>query len=405
VTIKTSLRARVLLPLAVAILLTALAAAVPAAAQSLFRPVAQVNDRVITEWQVQQRARFLDLFRTPGNTRLIAIDRLIEEQLQLQEGDAAGIAPSEEALVAGMTEFAGRVNLTMEEFIDAIGQGGVAPETFRDFVAAGIVWRDLVRARFGPDARPTDQQINTRLLEVGAEGGTRVLLSEIILPAGDPQTAAASRARAEEIARITSEEEFAAAARLFSAAPTRFRGGELDWRPLNVVPENVRGAVAALSPGRATRPIESGPTVGVFFLRDREEVRAAPPGDVAVEYALLTLPTAEQAARVAGTAQRCDDLYGAALRLPADALRRETQPVGQLPAGVREAVAGLDPDEVTLLPGTTSTLVMLCARRPNTGEPVNLVPVADALALEALGVRATRLLAELRARATIVRFE
>jgi parvulin-like peptidyl-prolyl isomerase len=231
----------------VALMLAAPAA--PVAAQSLFAPVAQVNDSVITEWQVQQRAQFLDLFRTPGNTRQIAIDRLIEEQLQLQAGEADGVAPSEEALVAGMTEFAGRVNLSMEEFIEAIGQGGVSPEAFRDFVAAGIVWRELVRARFGPEARPSEAEVNARLLEVGAEGGTRVLLSEIILPATDPQTAAASRVRAEEISRLTSEAEFAAAARLFRARPRGSRTANSTGARCRSIPDNVRPAIAALSPG------------------------------------------------------------------------------------------------------------------------------------------------------------
>jgi peptidyl-prolyl cis-trans isomerase SurA len=396
---------RVLVPLIAALLLTALAAALPAQAQSLFRPVAQVNDTVITEWQVDQRARFLQLFRTPGDVRQIAIDRLIEEQLQLQAGAAEDITPSEEAIMAGMTEFAGRVNLTPEEFVEAIGRGGVSPEAFRDFVTAGIVWRELVRKRFGPETRPTDEQIEARLLQVGAEGGTRVLLSEIILPATDPQTAAASRVRAEQIARITDPAAFAEAARLYSGAPTRFRDGELEWRPLAALPEEVRPAVAGLTPGRASRPIELGETIGIFFMREREEVRAAPPGDVAVEYALLTLPSPGEAARIAGEAQTCDDLYGPALRLPADALRRDTQPPSALPPGVREAVAQLDPDEAVILPGTSSTVLMLCARKPNTTDPLNRTTVADELALQTLSTRANRLLAELRARATIVRYE
>jgi peptidyl-prolyl cis-trans isomerase SurA len=403
--VTTNHSLRVLVPLIAALVLTALAAATPARAQSLFRPVAQVNDTVITEWQVDQRARFLGLFRTPGNVRQIAIDRLIEEQLQIEAGEAEGITPSDEAIMAGMTEFAGRVNLTVEEFVEAIGRGGVSPEAFRDFVTAGIVWRELVRARFGPETRPTDAQIDARLLEVGAEGGTRVLLSEVILPATDPETAAASRARAEDISRLTDPAAFAEAARLYSGAPTRYRDGELEWRPLAALPEAVRPAVSGLTPGRASRPIELGQTIGVFFLREREEVRAAPPGDVAVEYALLTLPSAGEAARVAQTAQTCDDLYGPALRLPADALRRDTQPPAQLPPAVREAVALLDPDETMILPGTSSTVLMLCARKPNTTDPLNRVPVADELALQTLGARANRLLAELRARATIVRFE
>jgi peptidyl-prolyl cis-trans isomerase SurA len=404
VTTDKAIRFRTLSVLLISALLS-LALFAPARAQSLFSPVVKVNESVVTRWQVDQRARFLDLFRTPGDTRQIAIDRLVEEQLQLQAGREAGITPPPEAIEAGMAEFAGRVNLTTEEFIEAIGQAGVSAEAFRDFVAAGIVWRELVRARFGPEVRPSDEEIDAALLETGAEGGTRVLLSEIILPASDPATAEASRARAAEIARIDAPEAFATAASLFSAAPTRFRGGELDWRPLAALPEPVQAAVRGLPPGRATRPIELGQTIGVFFLRDREEVRAAPPGDVAIDYALLTLPSPEAAARVADTVQTCDDLYGPALTLPSDALRRESVPQGQLPASLRETLARLDPDEAMRLPGAPSTVVMLCARRPNTEAALNRASVGEQLALQSLGARANRLLAELRARATIERIE
>ena len=404
-TTETALRSRVLLPLLLALLITALGAVLPARAQSPFAPVARVNEGVITEWQVSQRARFLDLFRTPGNTRQIALDRLIEEELQLQAGTEAGIAPTPEAIEAGMAEFVGRFDLTTEEFIEAIGQAGVSAETFRDFVRVGLVWRELVRSRFGPEVRPTDDQINARLIETGAEGGTRVLLSEMILPATDPETAAASRARAAELAGIADVEEFAAAARLFSAAPTRFRGGELDWRSLAALPPEVQGAIGATAPGRTTRPVELGDGISIFFVRDRQEVRAAPPGDIAVDNALLTLPSPEAAARVAATAQTCDDLYGPALTLPAEALRRETLPAGQLPAAVRSAIETLDRFETMLLPGAPSTVLMLCERRPNTEAALNRTAVGEELALGALGARANRLLAELRARATIVRFE
>ena len=45
-----------------------------------------------------------------------------------------------------MDEFASRAQLSADEFITALGQRGVAPETFRDFIAAGVGWRDLIRA-------------------------------------------------------------------------------------------------------------------------------------------------------------------------------------------------------------------------------------------------------------------
>ena len=390
-----------------ALLLALGLALLPAAApaQSLFAPVAQVDDAVVTEWQVQQRARFLDLFRTPGDTRSIAIDRLIEEQLQIQAGQAAGIDPPPEAIEAGMAEFASRVELSLDEFLDAIGQGGVSAEAFRDFVTAGIIWRELVRDRFGPEVRPEDAEIDARLIETGAEGGTRVLLSEIILPAGDPATAAASRARSVELSRIADAAAFADAARLFSQAPTRFQGGELNWRPLDALPDGIRSTVGALAPGRASAPIDLGTSIAVFFMRDREEVRASPPGAVAIDHALLTLPSAEAAARVAETVQTCDDLYPPARTLPQDALRRESLPEAQIAAAVRQVLAGLDQNETALLPGATSTVVMLCARQPANEAALNRVAVAEELFARTLSARASRLLAELRARATIVRLE
>ncbi len=376
-----------------------------AAAQSLFAPVVRIDDAVVTEWQVAQRARFLDLFRTPGDTRAIAIERLIEETLQIEAGRDAGIAPTPEAIEAGMTEFAARVELPLEEFLEAIGQGGVSPEAFRDFVTAGIVWRDLIRSRFGPEVRPEDDEIDARLIETGAEGGTRVLLSEIILPADDPATAAASRARAADLARLSDAEAFAAAARLYSQAPTRIQGGALDWRPLAVLPDVVRPTLGGLPAGRASAPVELGSSIAVFFMRDREEVRAAPPGDIAIDHALLTLPSPEAAARLAATAQTCDDLYPAARTLPEDALRRETVPEERIAPAVRQVLDGLDRHETALLPGATATVVMLCARQPDTEAALNRLAVAEELAGQALNARANRLLAELRARATIVRFE
>jgi hypothetical protein len=48
---------------------------------------------------------------------------------------------------------------------------------------------------------------------------------------------------------------------------------------------------------------------------------------------------------------------------------------------------------------------MLCDRRPNTEAALNRAAVGEELALGTLGARASRLLAELRARATIVRLE
>jgi 4-hydroxy-L-threonine phosphate dehydrogenase PdxA len=301
--------------------------------------VARVDDAVVTEWQVQQRARFLDLFRTPGNTRSIAIDRLIEEQLQIQ----AGPRGRDRAHARGNRGGHDRIRRPRGAAARGVPRRdrpgrrlGRGLPRLRD---RGIVWRELVRARFGPEASPTDPEVDARLIETGAEGGTRVLCPRSSCPQAirrrqPPRAPGRRNCRASPTPAA-----FANAARLFSQAPTRFQGGELDWRPLAALPEIVRPTVAAVGPGSATVPVDLGPAIAVFFMRDREEVRAAPAGAVAIDHILLTLPSSEAAARVAATAQTCEDLYPPARGLPEDALRRETLPEAQIPVAVRQDFA------------------------------------------------------------------
>jgi peptidyl-prolyl cis-trans isomerase SurA len=64
---------------------------VPAMAQNLFKPVAQVNDSVITEFEVGQRVRFLQVLNAPGATRDAALNALIEDRLRILATQAAGL--------------------------------------------------------------------------------------------------------------------------------------------------------------------------------------------------------------------------------------------------------------------------------------------------------------------------
>ena len=114
----------------VTLLLTMLGLAAPASAQSRFAPVIQVGDRVITQYQLDQRTLFLSLLRAGDNPRELAREQLINEAIQIAAAEADGVAPTPEAIAEAQSEFAGRANLTTEEFVTALGQNGVGAETF-----------------------------------------------------------------------------------------------------------------------------------------------------------------------------------------------------------------------------------------------------------------------------------
>ena len=134
----------------------------------------------------------------------------------------AGIDPSAEEITDGMAEFAQRGNLSLEQFIGVLGQNGVDEQTFRDFVTAGLSWRQLVQVRFQARATVSDEEVDRALSGSGTGSNVRVLLSEIIIPIR-PGTEAQVQSLAERISRYRSTAEFSAAspARPSSSWPCR----------------------------------------------------------------------------------------------------------------------------------------------------------------------------------------
>ena len=96
-----------------------------ARAESLFSPAITVNDRVITKYEIQQRAQMLRLLRAPGDPEKLAPEQLIEERLKMDAAQVEGLSVTEEGIQAGMEEFASRANMNSEQFIRAIEAGGV----------------------------------------------------------------------------------------------------------------------------------------------------------------------------------------------------------------------------------------------------------------------------------------
>ena len=344
----------------------------PAAAQSgNFSPAIIVNDSAVTRYELDQRIRFLTLLRAPGDPVAEAEKGLIEDRLRRQAAKAAGIVPGDQQIAAGMAEFAGRANLDTEQFLQAIGEAGVAPETFRDFVAAGIAWREVVRARFLPRISITEAEID-RAMSVAAQrgAGPRVLLSEILIPM-NPGTAADVSDLATSLSEsIGSEAAFAAAARQYSAAPSRDQGGQLGWMPLTNLPPQLRQVIAGLANGQVSPPVPLGAAMGLFRLRGLEQGGEIAPANISVDYAQLLIaggraPEAlAMAERVRGEVDTCDDLYRVAKGRPAGDLLRETRPMNQVPADIAAELARLDDNEAStaLTRGNALVFLMLCKR-------------------------------------------
>ncbi len=349
-----------------------LAGALAAAAQGLFSPVLTVNGRPVSGFELEQRKLFLQVIRAPGDLDAQAETALIEDRLRQDAAKRAGIKLTAEQVKAGLDEFAGRANLTTEQFLAAIAQGGVQPETFRDFVSAGLVWREVVRAKFAGGVRISEAEIDRALTLTSQRGaGVRVLLSELVIPGSGGNLLAARDKAVALAAEIRSEADFARAARANSAAPSRDAGGKLGWIPLSNLPASVRPLILQLRPGQITPPIPVGNGIALFQLRALDQGGDIKASNITVDYAQFLLAGGpEEGARLRGQVDTCDDLYPISRKLPADRLQRQTAAQTALPADIARELAALDEGEAStaLTRGGATIFLMLCKRTATVAE-------------------------------------
>lgn len=384
-----------------------LSLAMPTAAQSPFTAVARVNDAIVTQFEIDQRALFLEVIRTPGDLQAIALEALVNERLQMAEARRLDVLASEAEIAEGIAAFAARAELSADEFLDAIGQEGVAPETFRDFIANNISWRNVVQARFSGRARAatSDDAVARALAHDPQLGSGEILLAELIVPV-TPENRDTLR---DDLARLAADlnfeiDLFTQAARRFSAAPTREDGGLTGWRALDAIPEQLSKELMLLSIGETYGPVVLGPAIAIFQLRGLSQGSYRAPVAASLDYATLTLPAQQtEEGQAAITALRadidqCNDLYA----LRPGAFTRQDQPLSEIPTDIAMVLATLDAGEIGLTLGEagTTTAVIMCARSitPPEGE---IEAVRQRLFAVQLEAEATALLEELRADAII----
>jgi peptidyl-prolyl cis-trans isomerase SurA len=305
-----------------------------------------------------------------------------------------------------MEEFAQRANMTAEQFIDQLGKAGIAPETFRDFVEAGVLWREIVRGRFTGKAKVSDEEID-RVLEAETKKAALVVsIAELIIPA-NPGEEEKALALANDIRRsVTGEASFAAAVEQYSAAPSRERGGRVDPLPLANLPPQISGLLLPLAPGQVSPPMMIPGGVALFQLRSVVEGPQTSTLPVQVEYARLRLPISAETdtaiAKVQVQAQTCQDLFGLVPGLPEDQLSIIKQTMDQIPSDVGLLLSRLDRNEMVVRDvGGAREVLMVCTRSPVTDPPIERENIRNRLANVKIDRMAEQYLATLRANAII----
>jgi peptidyl-prolyl cis-trans isomerase SurA len=381
-----------------------------AKSQSAVSAVLRVNQSVITQYELDQRIRFLQVIQTSGDLRQAARDQLIDDRLKNSLAAGMNLKLSDGKLEQSMTEFAASGNLSLEDFVTILSQAGVDRQSYADFIKSNLIWGMLIQQLFAPRVQITEAEVD-RAYQARLEGSAmRVLLSELIMPISE-DTYEQVTARAQLFAKLTSLNEFADAAERYSVAETRDIGGRLDWTEVNKLPPTLQSLIVSLTPGQVTEPIPLDGGVALFQLRDIEETSYRTPLIAVVDYMTYRIltetpeETLQQAKQVAALTDTCDDLYGIAKGQPEDRLQRHSKAPADIPARLSLQLAKLDENEMMLAapdPNDGSVLlVMLCGRLAETIEDLSRQDVMRGLQMQRLSSYADQYLQSLRSSAYI----
>ncbi len=358
--------------------LISLSLAVSTQAAGIYDPVIQVNDKVVTKFEIDQRIKMLRSFRTAGDLRQQAMDQLIDDRLRNQAAKQSGISISDEAVFSGMEEFAARGNFSADQLLDFFRQQGVYRETFEDFVRSGLLWRNVIGARFSSKVNITDDEVDANLDIRSISFPKTVNVAEIIIPIKD-RGATKTLALASRLSEtIKSSSQFGIAARKYSKSATATQGGAMGWMPLGNLPAQVSSRLSGMTAGQVTAPINIGSAVAVYQLLGVREAKSAGQQVIAVSYLQVALPTnsagrdgqISAAAKLINSGDTCLDMEANASGFGENATSSHTVPASDVPVRIGAEIARLDPNEATYFVTENGNInvLMLCNRAKDLPE-------------------------------------
>ncbi|KAB7615818.1 peptidylprolyl isomerase [Amylibacter sp. SFDW26] len=377
----------------------------------IYSPILQVNESVVTQFELNQRIAMLRAFGSQIDVPEQARTQLIEDRLRMQAAKDAGITTNEEDVLAGMDEFAARGNFTAEQLLQYLRQRGVERETFASFVRAGIAWRNVIGSRFASKVNIADEEIDARLGDTAIDFPKTVNVAEIILPfaeRGDGPT----RALADRLSEtIKNEQDFTAAARKHSKSPTASNGGNVGWVPLGNLPPQVAARISQLQPGQMTAPVSIGSAIALYQLRGIREAKSASEQVLAVSYMQVAIPKNKgaqsgqiaEATKLINAGDTCLDMQSNAAGFGEGAITSYTFTAPEIPARIGAELARLDKNEATYFITETGNVnvLMLCNRAKDIPEGAR-ENIRNALFSQRVGSFGDGYLQELRSDATII---
>ena len=266
-----------------AVAMVFLSVAVQAAAD---RIVAVVNDEIITLSELNNafepyQERFDTSYQGPDRekvrteTKLILLNRMIDNVLMEQESRKTGIAVRNEEVTAAINDIQKQRNFSQDEFRKNLERDGITMDALRKDVWNQLMRMKLIRRDIKSRVAVTDEEIGEYYSKhrEDYEGKESVRIKQILLllpKERDPAVKEKLRADAEAIhKRLMNGEPFEQLSAKYSQGPEAAAGGDVGYIERGMIHSEVEDAAFSLPLNQISGVIESSVGFHIIQVIDR----------------------------------------------------------------------------------------------------------------------------------------
>jgi peptidyl-prolyl cis-trans isomerase SurA len=279
------------------LLLLLLAPAGGAIGRTVEKVAAVVGDNVVLASEVEEKAAPLmaEVTRMPdpdkragraASLRREVLDRLIDEELILQQATDLKLSISSEQVDASIEEIKKQNNIDDDQLRDALKGQGMSMAHYRADIKRQLLRFRVLNIAVGSRVNISDDEIKAyyeRHMKGGANAQVRASHIFIAIPDGADRAAAEEKqAQAQKILeRAKAGEDFAKLAReLSDDAATRAEGGDLGFFGKDMLPKPIEELVFSMQPGEIRGPVRADRGFHVIKMVDRKVKSPKPIDDV-----------------------------------------------------------------------------------------------------------------------------
>ncbi|NCF44738.1 MAG: molecular chaperone SurA [Proteobacteria bacterium] len=288
--------------------------------QRLEAIVAVVDDDVVLASELMarldtvRRSMMENNVQAPPSDVLVnqIMERLIIENIQIQEAAKRGVTIDDETLARAVDTFAKNNNVSLQQFQQMLAADGISLRQFREEIRTELVISRLQRAMINRRISISEQDVqallNSPFYQQMFSDEYRVghIMRTLEDNASDADKAAALAEAEGYVEELRNGADFAQMAIAKSSASTALEGGDLGWRRAGELPTLFSDAVLEMQVNEIVGPIATGSTIHIVKLLEQRGAGTQRLAQTNVSHILVRPSEIVSAAQAR---QRIDEVY------------------------------------------------------------------------------------------------